>query len=204
METVKYDIGSKRKSAALDGVKKSKTFLEGKSAETMAKSCDAASGNGKVCLDLLKQMDAALDPLSGFIKDSQDAFTGSEQERTALDMAYIEQGKVTKLLTQLEEFMVPTSYITPVPDEYNDLPQLKKRATVEMLIKKGEPGAQFDVNGVNYPEARLTMVIDGYTCKCIFSNTSSCLHTTTYFLLSVPLSVSHKQPPLQVATLWIW
>ena len=152
METVKYDIGSKRKSAALDGVKKSKTFLEGKSAETMAKSCDAASGNGKVCLDLLKQMDAALDPLSGFIKDSQDAFTGSEQERTALDMAYIEQGKVTKLLTQLEEFMVPTSYITPVPDEYNDLPQLKTRATVEMLIKKGEPGAQFDVNGVNYYE----------------------------------------------------
>jgi hypothetical protein len=58
--------------------------------------------------------------------------------------------------------MVPENYVTPVPDAYSDLPQLKKRATVEMTIKKGE-GRQFDINGVNIPEAKMTMVIDGYT-----------------------------------------
>ena len=161
VETIKYDIGSKRKAAALDGVKKSKTYLSGSKADKMVASCN---NNGKLCQGILQQMDELLDPLQEALKSSQDALNGSEQERTALDRAYIQQEKLTKLLTQLEEAMVPPDYVTPVPDEYSDLPQLKKRATIEMIVKKGEGnGAQFDILGVNYPQAKLVMVIDGYT-----------------------------------------
>lgn len=110
----------------------------------------------------MKDMDAALDPLTAAIKESQDAFTGSDQERQALDKAYDEQVKVADLLTKLQEQMIPANYAVPVPDEYSDLPQLKKRATVEMILKKGEPGAQFDIEGVNYPQAKMVMVVDGY------------------------------------------
>lgn len=159
LETIKYDIASKRKAAAIDGVKKSKSFLAGKTADKMVASCRDA----KECTKLLQDIDAALGPLSSALKDSQDAFTGSEQERDALDKAYVAQEKASDLLTLLEEQMVPANYVTPVPAEYDDLPQLKKRATVEMIIKKATPGAVFDVNGVNYPEAKLVMVIDGYT-----------------------------------------
>eukprot|EP00980_Cylindrotheca_fusiformis_P005338 scaffold1138_cov128-Cylindrotheca_fusiformis.AAC.20 len=159
LETIKYDIGSKRKSAALDGVKKSKRYLSGKTAEKMTKACRSPA----VCSDLLTEIDASLEPLSVALKQSQDAFTGSEQERTALDNAYDAQQQATEALTKLEEQMVPEGYETPVPPEYSDLPQLKKRATVEMVLKKGEAGAQFDINGQNYPEARLKMIIDGYT-----------------------------------------
>lgn len=166
LETIKYDVGSKRKAAALDGVKKSKSYLTGKTADKMIASCRTPS----VCSDLLNEIGASLDPLQLAIKQSQDAFQGSEQERTALDTAYDAQQKATKLLTKLEEQMIPENYVTPVPDEYSDLPQLKKRATVEMLIKKGEPGAQFDINGVNFPEARMTMVIDGYTAPVTGGN----------------------------------
>jgi hypothetical protein len=42
------------------------------------------------------------------------------------------------------------------------LPQLKKRATVEMVVKKGEAGATFERNGVNIPQAKMVMIIDGY------------------------------------------
>jgi peptidylprolyl isomerase len=172
LETVRYDVQSKRKSAALDGLKKSKSFLAGKTADKMVASCREAN----VCTQLLKDIDTTLGPLQAAVKDSQDAFTGSDQERIALDKAYKEQLKATDLLTQLEEQMVPANYETPVPDSYSDLPQLKKRATVEMVIKKnGEGGGQFDINGVNYPEAKLVMVIDGYTGMYSFIGSYSSL-----------------------------
>ena len=142
LETVKYDIGSKRKAAALDGVKKSKTFLSGGKASKMVASCRDA----KVCTDLIQDLDKALDPLAESVKVSQDAFQGSEQERVALDKAYNAQQASTKILTALEEQMVPANYVTPVPAEYSDLPQLKKRATVEMTFKK-DGGGPFDING---------------------------------------------------------
>jgi hypothetical protein len=96
--------------------------------------------------------------------DSQEASRGSEQERTALDKAYVAQTLLTKELNKLEENMVPRGYETPVPEEYNDLPQLKGRATVEFVLKKANGGV-FDINGENFDEAKLVMVIDGYTGK---------------------------------------
>jgi peptidylprolyl isomerase len=159
LENIKHDLGTKRKAAALDGVKKSKTFLSGKTADKMLVSCRDA----KICSDILSQMDAALEPLQTQIQASQAAFTGSEQEREALDKAYVQQVKLAKLLTTLEEQMIPENYETPVPPEYSDLPQLKKRATVEMKVKKANSGENFDINGVNFAEAKMVMVIDGYT-----------------------------------------
>jgi hypothetical protein len=136
-------------------------MLGGKQADKMAASCQSA----KTCTDYMNEMNAALDPLIAAIKESQDAFQGSDQERDALDNAYKAQEKVVELLTKLEEQMIPPGYETPVPSEYSDLPQLKRRATVEMVLKKGESGAQFDVNGVNFPQAKMVMIIDGYTGK---------------------------------------
>lgn len=158
VETIKYDIASKRKSSAADGTKRAQNFLTSKQADKIATACQSP----KVCTDVMKEMDAALDPLTLAIKESQDAFTGSDQERQALDKAYDQQVKVADLLTKLEDQLVPANYETPVPALYSDLPQLKKRATVEMVVKKAEPGAQFDIQGVNYPQAKMVMVIDGY------------------------------------------
>ena len=109
-------------------------------------------------------MELELNPLEQAIQESQDAFMGSEQERTALDKAYVAQLQLTKDLTTLEERMVPLGYETPVPTEYNDLAQLKGRATVEFVLKKPN-NEVFDINGVNFNEAKLVMVIDGYTGK---------------------------------------
>lgn len=141
----------------------SKTWLNGKKADKLTASCRSPS----VCTDLLGKIDQTLDPLAVAVKESQDAFTGSEQERLALDRAYKAQEQAADYLTQLEEQMVPENYVTPVPDEYSDLPQLQRRATVEMTLKKAG-NAPFDINGVNFPEAKLVMVIDGYTGTILF------------------------------------
>lgn len=134
-------------------------MLAGKQAEKMAAACQSP----KTCTEYMQQMNDGLEPLIDAMKASEGAFTGSDQEREALDNAYTAQEKVVDLLTKLEEQMIPPGYETPVPPEYSDLPQLKRRAKVEMILKKGQSGAPFDINGVNYPQAKLVMVIDGYT-----------------------------------------
>jgi hypothetical protein len=55
-------------------------------------------------------------------------------------------------------------YVTPVPADYADLPQLRGRATVEMILKKPN-GEQFDIEGALFKEAKMKMIIDGYTGK---------------------------------------
>lgn len=155
IEAIKQDVGTKRKTAALDHVKTAKRLL-GDSKLT------APCRDAKVCATAIEGIDSEFGPITAALKDSIDALNGSEQERQALDKAYISQTKMTKFLTTLEEQMIPANYEVKVPDVYDDLPQLKKRATVEMIFKK--PGnAPFDVNGQNYAEAKMKMVIDGYT-----------------------------------------
>ena len=161
------DIGSKRKAAALDATKKAQTTLRSaKDAEKMIVSCRQAT----VCQETIQNMANNLDPLAAALKDSQDAFQGSEQERQALDKAYAAQKKVVDDLTLLEEQMIPEGYVTPVPADYADLPQLRGRATVEMVLKKPDPSATFDVEGNTYKEAKMTMVIDGYTAPVTGGN----------------------------------
>lgn len=114
-------------------------------------------------------MSKDLDPLAEALKDSMEAFNGSEQERNALDRAYAAQEKVVDQLTLLEEQMIPAGYQTPVPEEYRDLPQLHGRAEVIMVLRKPDK-APFDVEGQNYPEAKLRMVIDGYAAPVTSGN----------------------------------
>lgn len=124
----------------------------------------------KMCLEVIQAISNNLDPLEAALRDSTSTGSGSEQEREALDKAYEAQRAISKQLTKLQEQMVPKGYKAPVPEEYKDLPQLEGRATVEFVLKK-EGGAPFNVNGENYPEAKLTMIIDGYTgmySKCTF------------------------------------
>lgn len=157
IEDARYNIASKRKTAAIDNVRKTRTALNSQ-ADKLASSCREP----KVCSEIIKSMIDDLDPLEKSVKESVDYLQGSDQERAALDKAYALQTQVSKKLTDLEEQMVPKGYVTPVPEEYSDLPQLKGRATVEMVLKKAD-GGPFDVEGTNYPQAKMVMIIDGYT-----------------------------------------
>jgi hypothetical protein len=161
VETINTDVGSKRKAAALDGVKKTRSLLNDKNSKAITKSCRSPAK----CEEIIANM--VLDPLEASLKESMDAFNGSEQERTALDKAYTSQKILADQVGQLEEQMVPAGYKAFVPEEYSDMAQLQGRATVEMTFKKAD-GAPFDVNGVNFPTAKMTMVIDGYVCEYFY------------------------------------
>jgi peptidylprolyl isomerase len=169
LEDIKYDISSKRKSAALEGVKKAKTFLSNTgSIAAMKSSCRDAAVCDTYIQGMIKELDVP--NLSSALKDSQDAAQGSEQERTALDKAYASQTRTVQLLTKLEEQMIPNGYKTPVPDAYNDMVQLQGRATVTMTLKKPVATESFVIDGQSFPEAKLTMIIDGYVAPLTSGN----------------------------------
>lgn len=165
VEEIRQDVSTKRKAAALDGIKKTEKTLKAKSSEFSGMCREPTE-----CTSIMASMNDLFDPLEASLKDAQTFFNGSDQERAALDKAYAGQDKLQKLLTQLEEQMVPAGYETPVPDDYSDLPQLRGgRATVEFVLKK--PGnAPFDIEGVNFPEAKMKMIIDGYTAPVTGGN----------------------------------
>lgn len=54
-----------------------------------------------------------------------------------------------------------------MPNDYNDLPQLQGRATVEMILKKPD-GESFNIEGTLSKEAKMKIIIDGYAGKYIF------------------------------------
>ena len=74
----------------MDGVKKARLQLKSK-ATALTSSCRDDSP----CADLLTKMEEELNPLEQAIQESQDAYMGSEQERTALDKAYVAQLQLT-------------------------------------------------------------------------------------------------------------
>lgn len=68
----------------------------------------------------------------------------------------------------VEELMI-AEFPYKVPDEFANLPQLRGRATVEMVVRKGGD-EQFDINGVFFKEGKLTLVMDGYSAPISAGN----------------------------------
>lgn len=62
---------------------------------------------------------------------------------------------------KLEELMVK-GFPYEVPSEFSNLPQLKGRATVEVVVRKADD-EPFDIDGTIYNEGAMTLVIDGYS-----------------------------------------
>lgn len=86
-----------------------------------------------------------------------------------LDDAFAAQDQLAKDLSVLGELMVPDNFKRNIPSEYNALPRLNRRATVEMVIVK-EDGSQFNVDGRLLDDVRLTMIIDGYNAPLTSGN----------------------------------
>jgi hypothetical protein len=103
IEDIRINVQSKRKSAALDDLKKAKTIVGTKGAK-MTSSCRDA----KVCTELLSTMVDDMGQLENTLRASADSLNGSDQEREALDKSYDRQDVIQKKLSMLEEQMIPT------------------------------------------------------------------------------------------------
>ncbi|MEL6927740.1 MAG: peptidylprolyl isomerase, partial [Cyanobacteria bacterium J06600_6] len=87
------------------------------------------------------QAEAVIDQLAQGIIELREVVDNKEREAT-----YIKRKELLDLVTELEESMV-VGYPFEVPDEYDNLPQLLGRATIDIATNKGD----------------LTVVIDGFS-----------------------------------------
>lgn len=62
---------------------------------------------------------------------------------------------------RLEELMV-SGFPYEVPDEYEKLPQLLGRATIDIVVRK-DGDEPFDIDGTLYKQGNMTIVVDGYS-----------------------------------------
>lgn len=67
------------------------------------------------------------------------------------------------------EQMMVTGFPYDIPEEYASLPQLRGRATVEMIVRKGADET-FDINGVLKKEGKITLILDGYSAPITAGN----------------------------------
>jgi peptidylprolyl isomerase len=86
-----------------------------------------------------------------------------------LDDSFAAQDVLAKELTVFQELMIPDNFKHTLPSEYDSLPQLTRRANVQMVIKK-PGGAQFDIDGKLYDRVNLVMVVDGYNAPVTGGN----------------------------------
>jgi hypothetical protein len=176
IEDLRINIQSKRKIAANDDLKKIKGYLKSKESKLTASCRDTA-----ICTELIQSMKEDIEPLEGMLKTSSDSQTGSDQERDALDKSYKTQDRIQAKLSLLQEQMIPLGYVTPVPDVYSDLPQLKGRATVEMILKR-PGGEKFNIEGQLFTDAKMKMIIDGYTGKKKKTNNGHVIASCCYYI----------------------
>jgi peptidylprolyl isomerase len=160
VEAIRFDVYIKNWSRAVNGCQKARGLANGKKKELLA----AVKGDKAEGEKYIQAIIELLDPLEKVLKSSEGS--GTVAERSKLDEAYKVQAKISDAVGELQMLMVPPEYVrdleASIPSEYDDLPRLLGRATVEFTLKKPN-GAPFDIEGELFDKARLLMVIDGFT-----------------------------------------
>lgn len=120
---------------------------------------------------LNNQTDKILVAVPAAARDDASAVLSSAAERLRDVEAAVTDKSTDKLtkackdvlgdIGRVEEMMV-ANFPFQVPDEFSNLPQLKGRATVEMLVRR-DGDEPFDIEGTIYKEGKMTLVLDGYS-----------------------------------------
>lgn len=105
--------------------------------------------------DRVEEADSLIDSIT----DALPVLLGAADEKKIEKLVEIDRA-ILRDVGKLEGLMV-TAFPFEVPAEYSNLPQLKGRATIEVVVRKAgdEP---FDIDGTLYKEGEMTLVVDGY------------------------------------------
>ena len=95
--------------------------------------------------------------------------SGSIQEQAYLNDANLLYRDIASDMSTLMEQQVPDTFRRSIPSEYNHLPRLQGRATVNVVFKKPD-GSRFDVDGVLYDDIKMKLVVDGYNAPLTAGN----------------------------------
>lgn len=122
---------------------------------------------------VLKQMEDEFPKLEKAINYGAKAGVSSGADTEAAADTSTGLRNIQKFVGDFEELLIPPGYVTPVPADYKDLPQLQGRAVVEMKLKRTPNSVEkkkYTLNDTIFPEAKFTLVIDGYSAPVSAGN----------------------------------
>lgn len=121
----------------------------------------------KVLTDVPEERATDASKLLAHVADTIPTIESAVAERNAEKVTRVSRAALREV-GEVEQMMV-TGFPFQVPDEFSKLPQLRGRATVEMVVRKGGDES-FDINGVFFKEGKLTLVLDGYSAPISAGN----------------------------------
>eukprot|EP00183_Erythrolobus_madagascarensis_P003346 CAMPEP_0185851448 /NCGR_PEP_ID=MMETSP1354-20130828/9649_1 /TAXON_ID=708628 /ORGANISM="Erythrolobus madagascarensis, Strain CCMP3276" /LENGTH=427 /DNA_ID=CAMNT_0028552431 /DNA_START=46 /DNA_END=1325 /DNA_ORIENTATION=+ len=146
MEQVTTDLRRLQWSKADDSVRRAESIFKNRRKDILSKFSAAKADEA--------------DALADEIRDAFQDFREPLAERNSEEVIRLQRALLRKI-GALEELQIDTFPFT-VPAEYDNLPQLKGRATVELTLRKAGD-APFDIEGTLYDEGRMTLVLDGFS-----------------------------------------
>eukprot|EP00186_Timspurckia_oligopyrenoides_P001530 CAMPEP_0182445116 /NCGR_PEP_ID=MMETSP1172-20130603/3355_1 /TAXON_ID=708627 /ORGANISM="Timspurckia oligopyrenoides, Strain CCMP3278" /LENGTH=441 /DNA_ID=CAMNT_0024640825 /DNA_START=68 /DNA_END=1393 /DNA_ORIENTATION=- len=153
LEQVPFDLRRLQWSKADDNLRKAEGILKNKRKDILAKF--SAGKQEKV--------NRMLDEIVEAFPDFRDPLSAKNSERV------VELGRdVLRKLGRVEELQID-AFPYEIPAEYKNLPILKGRATVEVIVKKAG-NQSFDIDGVLYDQGKMTLVLDGYSAPVTAGN----------------------------------
>lgn len=166
VESAKLNLKTRRIPFANSDVATVKTLLKNNKEKLLRA---VPSSHLEAAKESLNRFEEDIAPLSAAISANAAAGAGSVQDRQGLDEAFAAQKVLSAELSNFEELLVPDDFKRDIPEEYKGLPALQGRAEVVMTLKKAD-GTEFNVDGKNYPQVELTMIIDGYNAPLTGGN----------------------------------
>jgi len=166
VESAKLNLKTRRIAFASSDVSNVRALLKAKK-ENLLRSVPPS--HLEAAKESLKRFEEDITPLSTAISANAAAGAGSIQDRQGLDDAFSAQKTLSAELSTFEELLVPDDFKRSIPAEYKDLPVLQGRAEVVMTLKKPD-GSEFNVDGKNYEQVELKMIIDGYNAPITGGN----------------------------------
>mmetsp|Transcript_26887 Transcript_26887/g.29313 ORF Transcript_26887/g.29313 Transcript_26887/m.29313 type:complete len:435 (+) Transcript_26887:85-1389(+) len=166
VEAIKFDLKLRRENFVQSDISTVKGILQNQAQQILSAIPESRRGEATKLIAQLKEQTKDLESVTGVGRGTG---KGSIQERESLDQGFILQDNLAKTVGALEELAVSEKFQRFIPEEYQSLPRLNKRATVEMKIRR-EDGSKFDVFGKLFDEVDLKMVVDGYNSPITAGN----------------------------------
>ena len=166
IESIKSNLKTRRPGFAQADLANAVKLLKNNGAKIIKATPDKNKVAAQASIDKLIELSTALDTA---INAQISAGSGSLQERSGLDGAFLAQDAIAQELTVLAECLVPSGFIRKIPEEYAELPALQGRAQIQFTIVKPD-GSKFDVDGKLLDQVDLTMIIDGYNAPLTGGN----------------------------------
>jgi len=118
-------------------------------------------------------LDGELINLKRLVVKGQDTERATVKDKEVADAATAQFLKCQDLIGKVEESLVPVGYSAPLPKWMpKNLPRLDGRATIEMTLKRpeGSQEKKYDIDNTIYEEAKLRIVLDGWSMPITAGN----------------------------------